>query len=334
MLNIMAAFCEKPAVVLQRTTTCQRGSICCDNTRTPQTSKPRPTTRRTTTTTTPAPTTVAPNLRDQREECPGTCIVPLLSFTCFKNAEISELFKCKKSGTQCCAPKSKIQEMADRHNRFNYTYPYNPNLGPLNPNYPHPVSAYYSNYPPPPQPSQPNYPPPPPYHQNPNPYPQQPHPFDPTQSAQPSNQYEVVDQTTSSRPPPYSKYVCGVKGTIRTAKTYAVIEGNSTEPSTQRRKRQITNATSENITINKSSERLVLGSSIIPIPIIYDDNTTFSLAETTSTNYRRGRVVGGEDGDNGEWCWQVALINSQNQYLCGGALIGKLNCYTENHPLI
>lgn len=323
----MAAFCEKPAVVLQRTSTCQKGSICCDNTRAAQTPKPRPTTRRTTTTTTtPAPTT-PPSPKDQREECPGTCIVPLLSFTCFKNAEISELFRCKKSGTQCCAPKSKIQELVDRHNRFNYTYPYNPNLGPLNPNYPHPVSNYYTNYPPPPPPpaQPPNYPPPPPYHPNPSPYPQQPHPYEPAQQAvQASNQYEVLaEQSTSSRPPPYSKYVCGVKGSIRAAKAYSVIEGNATESASTRRKREMSNATYESFTINKSSERLVLGSHVVPIPIIYDDNTTFSLSETAyNTNHRRGRVVGGEDGDNGEWCWQVALINAQNQYLCGGALIG------------
>ncbi|XP_054162299.1 protein masquerade-like [Oppia nitens] len=33
------------------------------------------------------------------------------------------------------------------------------------------------------------------------------------------------------------------------------------------------------------------------------------------------RVVGGSDSYPGEWCWQTALINSQNQYLCGGTLI-------------
>ena len=47
--------------------------------------------------------------------------------------------------------------------------------------------------------------------------------------------------------------------------------------------------------------------------------------------YRSGRVVGGEDGTPGEWCWQVALINSLNQYLCGGALIGTQWVLTAAH---
>jgi plasma kallikrein len=317
----MAAFCEKPAVVIQRTQTCQKGSICCDNTRVPQTSKPRPTTRRTTTTPAPPPTSTLPP--DPREECPGTCIVGLLSFTCFKNAEITDLFKCKKSGTQCCAPKSRIQEQLDRHNRYNHTYPYNPNLGPLNPNYPHP--GYYTNYPPPPPPPNyhPNYqpqPPQPPPPNAPNNYLQQQqspqHVYEPTQ---PSNHFESNDQTSSARPPPYSKYVCGVKGTIRAAKEYLTLPGNDTDSST-RVKRALSY---DQQNFNKSSERLILGSSVVPIPIFYDDNTTFSLHhEYSKNNNRQARVVGGEDGDNGEWCWQVALINSQNQYLCGGALIG------------
>lgn len=46
---------------------------------------------------------------------------------------------------------------------------------------------------------------------------------------------------------------------------------------------------------------------------------------------RSGRVVGGEDALPGEWCWQVALINSQNQYLCGGALIGTQWVLTAAH---
>ncbi|RWS17092.1 uncharacterized protein B4U79_05994, partial [Dinothrombium tinctorium] len=43
------------------------------------------------------------------------------------------------------------------------------------------------------------------------------------------------------------------------------------------------------------------------------------------------RIVGGLDALPGEWCWQVALINSQNQYLCGGALIGAQWVLTAAH---
>jgi len=47
--------------------------------------------------------------------------------------------------------------------------------------------------------------------------------------------------------------------------------------------------------------------------------------------YRQGKVVGGSDATPGEWCWQVALINSLNQYLCGGALIGTQWVLTAAH---
>lgn len=231
---------------------------------------------------------------------------------------MTDLFKCKKSGTQCCAPKSKIQEQLDRHNR-NYTYPYNPNVGPINPNYP-PPPQYYNNYP---QPS--------PIHGN---YPPPPHVYEPTiqPPQQPSTiSYEIVQQTTPKPPQIYSKYVCGVKGTSRVAKSYL----NSTEVaiSSKRRKRSDDfERELANVYKTKSTERLVLGSNLIPIPIVYNDNHTsdFDLPHDTKNfintsigGYRQARVVGGEDGENGEWCWQVALINSLNQYLCGGALIGE-----------
>lgn len=90
LLNIMAAFCERPSVLIAHTSNCQRGSVCCDNTRghhnngvasgvTPSKPRPRPkppSTTSTTTTTTPAPP-------DDRLDCPGSCIVSYLSFTCF-----------------------------------------------------------------------------------------------------------------------------------------------------------------------------------------------------------------------------------------------------------
>lgn len=119
---------------------CKEGTQCCDDRRaSTQRPRPRPTPPPTTTrrpiqqflpTTTQAP--------DYREECPGSCIVSLLSFTCFSksifnvilifliclnlkaiychllqlgNAEMTDLFKCKKSGTTCCAPKSRIHEV-------------------------------------------------------------------------------------------------------------------------------------------------------------------------------------------------------------------------------
>ncbi|CAH0384577.1 unnamed protein product [Bemisia tabaci] len=234
LLNLMAAFCERPAVLIANTSTCKRGSMCCDHTRQrPQTSrpKPRPTTQQTTTTSTTQATTTVSLPPDPRPECPGSCIVPYLSFTCFRNAEMTDVFKCRKTGTQCCAPKSLIRDVLDSKspqgssslsNNRNDTYPV---------------------------------------------------PFKPHYSPQLSTN-QIVHTTTmsvasSTRPPVYSKYVCGVKGTARGA--------GSGAPA------------------------------------------------------RTARVVGGEDADPAEWCWQVALINSLNQYLCGGALIGTQWVLTAAH---
>ncbi|CAG9793194.1 unnamed protein product [Diatraea saccharalis] len=142
---------------------------------------------------------------------------------------MTDVFKCKKSGTQCCAPKSRVQEALGSRDR-NDTFPL-----PTTPAYPHAVPA------------------------------------NPTTTPMPI--YEPNYGSTLKIPEKYNKYVCGVKGT----------SGGSGSASTSR----------------------ALG--------------------------RAGRVMGGEDGERGEWCWQVALINSLNQYLCGAALIGTQWVLTAAH---
>ncbi|XP_017759477.1 PREDICTED: serine proteinase stubble [Eufriesea mexicana] len=220
MLTIMAAFCERPNVIIAKTSTCQSGSICCDSTKSsPQTPRPRPRP-------TPRPSITTVSLPpDPRPECPGSCIVSYLSFTCFRNAELTNLFKCKKQGHQCCAPKSLIRDFIGGNSS-------EPVLSNRN------DTMYVTS----------------------RPY------TTPLTTAT----YETTTVMTTMRSPVYSKYVCGVKGTSR--------------------------------------------------------------GPIQARNFERGaRVVGGEDADANEWCWQVALINSLNQYLCGGALIGTQWVLTAAH---
>ncbi|EFN81044.1 Plasma kallikrein [Harpegnathos saltator] len=244
LLNIMAAFCDRPNMFVVKPSSCPPGSFCCDNTKSPQTPRPKPR----------PPTTVPP---DPRPECPGSCIMSYLSFTCFRNAELTNLFKCKKQGHECCAPKSLIRNateplLMNRNDTFHVTpRPYTT-----------PLTTSICKQ----------------FHcpqekdflrckainkliiikksirLNPN--------------IRDTNETTTVSTTTRS--PVYSKYVCGVKGTFR-----GPIQARNSK--------------------------------------------------------RSARVVGGEDADANEWCWQVALINSLNQYLCGGALIGTQWVLTAAH---
>ncbi|XP_026809322.1 protein masquerade [Rhopalosiphum maidis] len=247
LLNLMAAFCERPSVLVSYTSTCKRGSVCCDNTKaaapspahTAQKPKPRPPAPTTTTVATP------PAPPDGRPECPGSCIVPYLSFTCFRNAEMTDVFKCRKPGTQCCASKTQIREVVEQKTGVinqgansqqstpqtygGFTHR-NDTIPPFRPHVPSSLQVY--------TPSPVDY------------------------SANPTVSTLTTSNPVPSKPSTYSKYVCGVKGTSRT---------------------------------------------------------------------RTSRVVGGEDADAAEWCWQVALINSLNQYLCGGALIGTQWVLTAAH---
>jgi len=200
LLNIMAAFCERPSVLIPHTSNCKRGSVCCDNTRSaPTTHRPRPKPiqpEETTTTTT----------ADPRPECPG-------------NAEMTDVFKCRKAGTKCCAPKSQIREVIGQKEEDIVNRNTTPSS--LAPSFTTPWQMVYN------------------------------------ESALTT---QDMLKSTTVKSPVYNKYVCGVKGTVRS-----------------------------------------------------------------------GRVVGGEDGEKNEWCWQVALINSLNQYLCGAALIGTQWVLTAAH---
>lgn len=327
LMNIMEAFCKRPSVILQKTSNCKQGLVCCDNTIAP----PRPPPQRRPpppppTTTTPAPT--PSTTPDYREDCPGSCIAPLLSFTCFRNAEMTDLFKCKKSGHTCCAPKSRIQEIQGLLARNDTHLPYAPHYGSygLPPPGMHNINNAYT-------PSTISGPP-------------------------PYNAYETTTQIPTQTPPPttrspmYSKYVCGVKGNSRSSrkltfnqKSYYE-ELNTTNSNRNGRNLKENPRNSEQTTIKpfvKSKEILYLGSDSELRPrslrlvdhfrkrrSLYDRESNEAVKNLTM-NYRKARVVGGEDGENGEWCWQVALINSLNQYLCGAALIGTQWVLTAAH---
>lgn len=85
------------------------------------------------------------------------------------------------------------------------------------------------------------------------------------------------------------------------------LENDSTTLSRRRRSDDLERAISD-VYKSKTSERLILGSNPVPIPIVYQDNYTFgfdlpygsrNFVNSSVGSRRKGRVVGGEDGENG-----------------------------------
>nr|XP_045621425.1 protein masquerade-like [Procambarus clarkii] len=275
------------------------------------------TTTTTTTTTTPAPTTEPPDLR---AECPGTCIQPFLSFTCFGNAEMTDLFLCSKPSTECCSPKSALRDVLRYEEIQNtarndtvlahpfegsYVQPYG------EPGYEHNVYEETpfdtSNYPPYDQTphDQSSYEPPQyePHNYDHQPYEQQPYehpPYEHTQYEHSPYEHPPYGQPANKQPsyeqPPYQPY----QPEHQHERPYTPLANVTQAPS------EVLRPTPESAVRNK----YVCG---------------------VKGTQRSGRVVGGEDALPGEWCWQVALINSLNQYLCGGALIGTQWVLTAAH---
>jgi hypothetical protein len=196
----------------------------------------------TTTTTTPIPQVV-----DSRQLCPGTCIAPFLSFTCFSNAEITDLFGCPSSRVVCCAPKSAIRDLRPATLEL-------------------PESEFVSGG-------------------RPGTAARPPAEARPGSALAPAPQAGPTPRPIAAKPVTTNKFVCGVKGT-------------------QRESRQLFDRE--------------------------DQQANATLAVAAGSN-RQGRVVGGFDALPGEYCWQVALINSLNQYLCGAALIGTQWVLTAAH---
>ena len=242
----------------------------------PPPQRPAPPTRPTAPPTTTPVTTTTTETPDDRDDCPGTCIAPYLSFTCFGNAETTDLFRCAKKKTTCCSPKSAVRTLREQLQRA--SFPPAESIGSGAPGSPQfllpPVRRNQTVGPPNRRPQKP----PPPAAAGGAAF------YEPEDTFNDANYYDVGGEdgapSASSYPFPVSAGNGGVAAPERPPLQYPV------------------------------TNKYVCG---------------------VKGTYRSGRVIGGEDGVPGEWCWQVALINSLNQYLCGGALIGTQWVLTAAH---
>lgn len=98
IVSIMSAFCERPAIIITNTSNCKKGHICCDNSRSALVSKPRPPPPQRRPPPPPPPPTQATTtpIPDPRPDCPGSCLVSLLSFACVRKYFYKTFFFSKK----------------------------------------------------------------------------------------------------------------------------------------------------------------------------------------------------------------------------------------------
>ncbi|XP_025016471.1 protein masquerade isoform X2 [Tetranychus urticae] len=129
----------------------------------------------------------------------------------------------------------------------------------------------------------------------------------------------------------YPKFFCAKQGQICCAalndiQTYeANIKANNGvwKPSIPSK----TNSSSLDEASSSTSPTVILP----PIKLPPRQATPYSCGVKGTQRRESPRIVGGSDALPGEWCWHVALINADNQYICGGALIGSQWILTAAH---
>ncbi|XP_074600229.1 trypsin-like serine protease domain-containing protein masquerade isoform X2 [Brevipalpus obovatus] len=228
--------------------------------------------------------------------CPGTCLAPFFRFTCLGSNAIYPKFYCPDPGQICCSVISDIQAYESNILANNGVWKARPSSS-QPPSSPPLISSQSS-------PSS--------------------SPSSPPSSFQSSSAPPSLSSSSSSFsiPSPSSS-----SSSSSSSSGSGFIPSNITlvTPSIQ---------TTLSSTLSPLDEASSFESPTIILPPVKPpprQATPYSCGIKGTHRRESPRIVGGSDALPGEWCWQVALINSDNQYICGGALIGSQWVLTAAH---
>ncbi|KAG1714508.1 Protein masquerade [Nymphon striatum] len=303
--------CNRPARLVADTIECNPDSICCH-----QGYKETPILRPTESRPSAQKPLFVPsnNLRpddsytsiDRFEEdspsCPGECVVSALGilpvFTCTGDKTVDKRFSCSRNNLVCCAPNTEIKNYEDYLSQkpsYQNQYPRPQNNRPPN-NRP---QSHHGDYNPLPDTRPPTRP-------RPRPIPH----YISDEVLSPPTHIPVQRPDAAIHIPHYQARPDETFSQLDTSNEYSPVldtneEAHQPRPTRPNQRPVVTPSHSHG-----EPEQYVCGK---------------------QGGRRYGRVIGGSDTKPGEWCWQVALINSMNQYLCGGALIGSEWVLTAAH---